>query len=177
MGGQNLRKRSAAYPFMLPFRLINIYSVLGDTVLDPFLGTATTTLAAIAAGRHSIGCEIEPAFEVLIRERLLGESAGLDRYNRRRLKANLDFVSERVQKKGPLKYTNIHYGFPVMTRQERELKLPLFGPLEERERGLFRAAYLDDELAGDFDPGAASAEQLLSKGGSQQKIFSFLPLP
>ncbi len=177
MGGQNLRKRSAAYPFMLPFRLINIYSVLGDTVLDPFLGTATTTLAAIAAGRHSIGCEIEPAFEVLIRERLLRESAGLNRYNLQRLKDHLDFISEHADEKGPLKYTNIHYGFPVMTRQERELKLPLFGSLEKRERGLFRAAYLDDELAGDLEPGAASAEQLLSKGGSQQKFFSFLPPP
>ena len=154
IAGGNARQRSAAYPFLLPFRLINMYSLLGDTVLDPFLGTATTTLAAIAAGRHSIGYEIESAFEAQIRERLLREAAGLDRCNRRRLKAHLDFVSERVQKKGPLKYTNIHYGFPVMTRQERELKLPLLGSLEEAERGLFRAAYLDDELAGDLDSGA-----------------------
>src|SRR5690554_3413065 len=43
MNAQDPRHRSAAFPFLLPFRLINMYSLLGDTVLDPFLGTATTT--------------------------------------------------------------------------------------------------------------------------------------
>ena len=144
--GGKTRQRSAAYPFSLPFRLINMFSLLGDTVLDPFLGTATTTLAAIAAGRHSIGYEIEPAFKARIRERLMGEGAGLQRCNRRRLRDHLDFVSERVRKKGPLKYRNMHYGFPVMTRQEQELRLPLPGPLQEVGSGLFRACYLDDEF-------------------------------
>jgi len=54
------RKRSAAFPFELAFRLINMYSVQGDTVLDPFLGIGTTMFAAIASMRNSIGLEIEP---------------------------------------------------------------------------------------------------------------------
>src|SRR5690606_1592163 len=45
------RDRSAAYPFELPYRLINMYSVKGDIVLDPFLGTGTTALAAMATER------------------------------------------------------------------------------------------------------------------------------
>ena len=142
LGGANLRKRSAAYPFLLPFRLINMYSLAGDRVLDPFLGTATTTLAAIACGRNSVGYELDPAFGDYTRQRLLEESAALNFYNRQRLKDHLAFVERYTEEKGPLKYINRHYGFPVMTRQERELKLPLVKSLEEIGGVRFKAAYL-----------------------------------
>ena len=49
------RDRSAAYPFEVPYRLINMYSQYGDTVLDPFFGLGTTMLAAMTSGRNSIG--------------------------------------------------------------------------------------------------------------------------
>ena len=50
-----VRQRSAAFPYEIPFRLILMYSLRGDVVLDPFAGTATTALAALATGRNSIG--------------------------------------------------------------------------------------------------------------------------
>ena len=53
-------ERSGAYPFELAYRLICMYSVQGDLVADPFLGTGTTALAAAAAGRSSVGTEIDP---------------------------------------------------------------------------------------------------------------------
>ena len=56
------RDRSAAYPFELVYRLINMYSVKNDVILDPFLGTGTTTAAAMASGRNSIGVEIDESF-------------------------------------------------------------------------------------------------------------------
>jgi DNA modification methylase len=49
------RERSAGFPFELPYRLINMSSIQGDTVLDPFVGTGVTTLAAMASGRDSVG--------------------------------------------------------------------------------------------------------------------------
>lgn len=52
----------APYPVELAERLIRMFSFAGDTVLDPFAGTGSTTLAAIAAGRHSIANEIEPTY-------------------------------------------------------------------------------------------------------------------
>ena len=64
----DLRSRSGAYPLELAFRLINMYSLYEDTVLDPFLGTGTTTLASIACGRNSIGIEIDRAFSSFIFE-------------------------------------------------------------------------------------------------------------
>lgn len=62
------RERSAAFPFEIPYRLINMFSQKGDMILDPFLGTGTTIQAAIVCGRNSCGYEIDANFEQIIRE-------------------------------------------------------------------------------------------------------------
>jgi len=63
----------APYPVELAERLIRMFSFAGDTVLDPFAGTGSTTVAAIRAGRNSIGNEIEPKYLELARERVAAE--------------------------------------------------------------------------------------------------------
>lgn len=60
----------APYPSVLAERLIRMFSFAGDTILDPFVGTGSTTIAAIDAGRNSIGNEIEPAYLTLARQRI-----------------------------------------------------------------------------------------------------------
>jgi modification methylase len=52
----------APYPVALAERLIKLFSFAGDTVLDPFVGTGSTILAAVETGRHSIGSDIEPKY-------------------------------------------------------------------------------------------------------------------
>src|SRR5208282_5683420 len=52
----------APFPIELAERLIRLFSFAGDTVLDPFLGVASTTAAAIKAGRNSIGIEVERSY-------------------------------------------------------------------------------------------------------------------
>lgn len=64
----------APYPPELAERLIRMFSFAGDTVLDPFLGTGSTTIAAIRAGRNSIGNEIEPKYLKLARDRIKKEA-------------------------------------------------------------------------------------------------------
>lgn len=68
--GQRQDRHLAAFPEELPTRLIRMFSFAGETVLDPFLGSGTTSLAAARNGRASIGVEINEEFEGLIRERL-----------------------------------------------------------------------------------------------------------
>ncbi|MDJ0782201.1 MAG: site-specific DNA-methyltransferase [Desulfosarcinaceae bacterium] len=119
-----LRARSGAYPLELALRLILMYSVQGDTVLDPFLGTGTTIKAAMICARNSVGYEIEPAMGSL----LLPDPGAFRRraseHIDRRLADHLAFV-EMCQAKGkPLRHRNEFYGFPVMTRQETRLRLP-----------------------------------------------------
>lgn len=65
----------APYPIELAQRLVRMFSFAGDTVLDPFTGTGSTNLAAIVAGRNSIGNEIEPSYLELARKRVTEEAA------------------------------------------------------------------------------------------------------
>jgi modification methylase len=121
---QNNRERSAAFPFELAYRLINMFSVKKDTVLDPFLGTGTTALAALAAGRNSIGYEIDVRLAPHIQAALAAESIpALNHYIHSRLQRHLDFVRERTFRKGTdaFRHLNSTYGFPVMTSQEKHL--------------------------------------------------------
>jgi DNA modification methylase len=121
LNDKDARLRSGAYPFELVYRLINMYSAKGDIVLDPFLGTGTTTAAAIASGRNSIAYEIDPAMEKVIdriKDVIVDSSKQLIR---KRLAKHIEFVVERLKTKGGFKYKNKHYGFPVITAQEREL--------------------------------------------------------
>jgi site-specific DNA-methyltransferase (adenine-specific) len=60
----------APFPEELPRRLIELYSFRNDVVLDPFCGSGTTCVAAIQAGRHYVGYEIDPGYVALAEERL-----------------------------------------------------------------------------------------------------------
>lgn len=61
----------AVFPEELPKRLIKMFSFVGDTVLDPFMGSGTTALAARNLGRNSIGYEINPCFLDYYREKVM----------------------------------------------------------------------------------------------------------
>ena len=127
-----LRERSAAFPLELPYRLVNMYSVYGDTVLDPFWGTGTSSLAAAVAGRSSVGVETDPdlaaAFGDRIREApTLSSDIAADR-----LAAHRAFVAETDD---DLDYEAEHYDTPVRTKQERRLRLYEVAGVEETADG------------------------------------------
>ena len=60
----------APFPLQLPRRLIELYTYEGDLVLDPFMGSGTTALAAIETGRHYVGFDTEPAYVELAKQRI-----------------------------------------------------------------------------------------------------------
>lgn len=64
---EELQRRSAAFPIEIANRLIRMFSVKGDTILDPFLGSGTTTKAAMQNDRNSVGYEIDPSLLPLIK--------------------------------------------------------------------------------------------------------------
>ncbi len=68
--GEKQDKHLAMFPEELPKRLIKMFSFIGDTVLDPFLGSGTTSLAAKNLNRNSIGYEINENFVPVIKEKL-----------------------------------------------------------------------------------------------------------
>jgi DNA modification methylase len=68
--GDKQDKHLAVFPEEIPCRLIRMFTFVGDTVLDPFLGSGTTSLAARNLGRNSVGYEINPDFVPVIREKV-----------------------------------------------------------------------------------------------------------
>ncbi len=113
--------RSAAYPFELPYRLITMFSVKEDRILDPFFGIGTTMYAAMAAGRSSIGYEIDRNFHDAIVSRIAGIVKFGNRRIIERLNNHCNFIEKQFEKKGKFKYINKNYQFPVITNQETAL--------------------------------------------------------
>lgn len=80
--GASTRDHPAPFPLELAYRLVRMFSFHGDTVLDPFCGTGTTMLAAMKAGRNSIGVEIDPEYCRMAFRRLKTEANTLfDRFD------------------------------------------------------------------------------------------------
>jgi DNA modification methylase len=147
--------RSGAFPLELPYRLISMFSVQGDRVLDPFLGTGTTLWAAMAAGRHSLGYEIDTHFRALYRgglESIVGWAGG-------RIAARLDdhlrFVQEKLDQGVHLRHINRPYEFPVMTAQETDLRLLKLQSVTIRSTTRFEASYASTPQASPAGPGPA----------------------
>jgi modification methylase len=75
--GASTREHPAPYPLELAERLIRMFSFVGDRILDPFMGTGTTSLAAAHWGRNSIGIEVDPHYFEAGLLRVVRESAHL----------------------------------------------------------------------------------------------------
>lgn len=140
---KTLRQRSAAYPFELAYRLICMFSVQGDVVLDPFAGTGTTLAAALTSGRNAVGIEFDKTLLPEIGALLQSMAAFAESYNRDRLWRHIQFVADRSADVGPLKYNNHHYGFPVMTAQERDLLIPEVKTVKKSRKTQFAISYHD----------------------------------
>lgn len=75
--GASTKHHPAPYPTELAERLVRMFSFVGDTILDPFLGTATTTVAAAKWGRNSIGFEVDSHYFNLAQKRVAHETSSL----------------------------------------------------------------------------------------------------
>ena len=75
--GASTRNHPAPYPLELAERLIRMFSFVGDTVLDPFLGTGTTSIAAAKSGRNSVGWEVDDVYFDQAAKRVVNETSTL----------------------------------------------------------------------------------------------------
>jgi len=135
LGQSELRERSGAFPFEIPYRLINMYSVYGDTVLDPFWGTGTTSFAAMVAGRNSIGYELDEDFVQLFDERVDSVPTYSREVVRQRLDEHREFVEERLASGKDFKYDADNYDFPVTTKQEKPIQFYAVSDVQKTEHG------------------------------------------
>lgn len=89
--GERQDKHLAPFPEELPKRLIKMFSFVGDTVLDPFLGSGTTSLAALKLSRNSIGYEINKEYLTVTKQRLMKNKSLFDEDN------DIEFVEQRLE--------------------------------------------------------------------------------
>ncbi len=180
-----VRGRSAAYPFELPYRLITMFSVKGDHVLDPFFGIGTTMYAAMAAGRNSIGYEIDHNFHDTIVSRLDGIIQFSNQRIAERLKNHCTFVENQFEKKGKFKYFNKNYLFPVTTNQETALLINELQSVNKTEEDRFEVIYSNNpqkDFIRDWDNFVMSdsekkelkkpVSQKRNKKAKQQQLFN-----
>ena len=117
------RERNASYPFEVPYRLVNMYSAEGDTVLDPFAGMGTTGLACMASERNSIGVEIDPTIARLALKNMAVTPNELNTVVKSRLSNHIAFIESLPTEKREKCYENKAHGFKVKTKQETAIKI------------------------------------------------------
>ncbi len=71
--GESTRDHPAPFPVELAYRLVRMFSFVGDTVLDPFMGTGSTAIASARCHRNSISVEIEPSYFKKAKARMSAE--------------------------------------------------------------------------------------------------------
>jgi site-specific DNA-methyltransferase (adenine-specific) len=121
--GEKQTKHLAMFPEELPKRLIKMFSFVGDTILDPFLGSGTTTLAAKNLNRNSIGYEINPQFLSIIKEKV-GANKPIES------DVKFEFINQKIENQDwKSKILNLPYQFhdPVKFDKKIDPKKLKFG--------------------------------------------------
>lgn len=129
------RDRNASFPFEIPYRLINMYSAEGDTVLDPFTGLGTTNLASMVSNRNSIGIDIDPEIIKLAINNMAISKDKLNDIIYNRINNHNRFINSLSNEKKEKCYKNTHHNFDVKTRQEIEIEIELISNIILTEDG------------------------------------------
>ncbi len=99
-----------------------MYSIEGDTVMDPFTGLGTTNLACMASNRNSIGVKISSEINSLALQNITVSADSLNNIIDSRIKRHLDFIETLPAEKRECCYKNGPHGFDVKTKQETAIK-------------------------------------------------------
>ncbi len=141
---QEARSRSAAYPFEFAYRLVNMFSVKGDLVLDPFAGTGTTMLAAMASERNSVSWECDERLVTVITAAADELLPAANRYIRARLEAHAAFVEERARDGRPPAHRNEPHGFACMSAQEKHAVIRELASVTRAPDGRLAVEYVEE---------------------------------
>lgn len=144
-GGARQDKHIAVFPEELPKRVIRMFSFVGDTVLDPFMGSGTTALAARNLDRNSVGYEINKSFRQFYEEKVVLTNSNADNvFDTKEDNGAIDFQS--ALEKLPCRFVDVHkldkqvdvkqntYGSKFETdKSVLKSESDLFGPNTEAE--------------------------------------------
>ncbi|MEA3559275.1 MAG: DNA methyltransferase, partial [Candidatus Thermoplasmatota archaeon] len=158
-GGARQVGHEAMFPEELPARLIKMFSFVGDTVLDPFLGSGTTALAANRLGRNCIGYELSRDFIGIKKEEVDAEGSGIEIIERGPIEAgpgkptgyepgisDAEPVKDEVEKEGPelFRVRTITVDLDLVLGDGREIELMGIDILDRKKAG----EYLEKRVKG-----------------------------
>lgn len=115
------RERNGAFPLEIPYRLISLWTVKNDTIIDIFGGTGTSSLAAIGLERNSIIFELKKEFKKDIEKRIFSSIDLINKKNKNRIIEYKNYLKDK--NKNP-KYINDILGIPVISKQEEKISIP-----------------------------------------------------
>ncbi|MFO8020510.1 MAG: site-specific DNA-methyltransferase [Promethearchaeia archaeon] len=145
----NLRERSAAFPLELPFRLINMFSLYGDTILDPFWGTGTTTLAGMITARNTVGYELNSHFREVFEKTFKKIEKVTNSMILRRIEEHVKFIKKYIKKGKKPKYRSNNYNFPVITKQEKDISFYKIKEIK-KENNTYNLRYSEFDFESDL---------------------------
>lgn len=119
----NTRERSASFPLEIALRPTRMYSIYGDTVLDPFGGFGTTNLAAMICGRNSISFDLDQSVIDECKDSFATDHwiKTINEHTEQRLLDHIKFCYSKEELF--FKYRHDQYNIPIKTRQEKALSL------------------------------------------------------
>ncbi len=144
---KSTRSRNASFPFEVPYRLINMYSVEEDIILDPFAGLGTTNIACMVLNRNSIGIDIDRDIMNLAMENKSINVGSFNKIISDRIKNHLSFVDALPDDKKAKCYKNEVHGFLVKTRQEVAMEIKQLASITQSESGFECSYKLFDQLS------------------------------
>ena len=127
------RERNASFPLEIPYRLIQMYSIEGDYVLDPFGGLGTTSLAAMLSNRNSYSVDIDESIASLAISNLNVSAENLNKLIDKRINEHNKFISSLSQEKKDNCYYNDKMGIFVKTKQETKIQLSKISSISQEE--------------------------------------------
>ena len=131
------RERNASFPFEIPYRLVNMYSVEGDAVLDPFAGLATTNLACMVSNRNSIGIEIDSQIATAAMKNITISPESINAIINERIQKHLRFINSLDEEKRSRCYINSLHNFLVKTKQETSIKIDRISSIITEDNTLY----------------------------------------
>jgi len=123
-GGARQGDHIAMFPEELPRRLIKMFSFYGETVLDPFAGSGTTSRAAMNLHRSSIGYEINPKFIPIIKDKLNGNLVDKP----------VSFTTEKIEKSKNMSKLPYIYHDPHALQQKHDPKAKNYGSVIDKKQ-------------------------------------------
>jgi DNA modification methylase len=165
--GERQDAHLAMFPVELPRRLIRMFSFVGDTVLDPFLGSGTTTAAAMEVARHSLGYEINREFLPIIERKL-----GLDQLHAFN-NAKVEIIRQTdVKRDYAREIESLPYVFrdPVKFDRKTDPKRLRFGSKIDGEAGGDRREYYSVKTV-------LSPELLILENGLKVRLLGIKEIP